>query len=192
MPRPSTHAVTRVVSADQIVAAIHVVRGQRVMLDADLAVLYGVTTKRLNEQVRRNGGRFPQDFAFQLTPAESANLRSQFATSSSRHGGRRYAPLVFTEHGAVMLASVLNTRVAVATSVEVVRAFVRLRQLLETNADLARKLDALEKRYDGQFRVVFEAIRELMNPPPAPAKRVGFRTEARSRHSAVSRSFPPP
>jgi hypothetical protein len=192
MPRPSTHAVTRVVSADQIVAAIHIVRGQRVMLDSDLAVIYGVTTGRLNEQVKRNQGRFPADFMFRLRPAEARRLISQFAISKAGRGGRRKLPTVFTEHGAVMLASVLNTPIAVATSVEVVRAFSRLRQLLETNADLARKLDALEKRYDRQFRVVFEAIRELMNPPPAPAKRVGFRTEARSRQSAVTRSFPPP
>lgn len=179
MPTTTRHRVIRTVRAEEIVAAIHVVRGQRVMLDSDLAVLYGVTTGRLNEQVKRNRGRFPADFMFRLQATEARSLISQFAISNSGRGGRRKLPNVFTEHGAVMLASVLNTPIAVATSVEVVRAFLRLRQLLESNAELARKLDALEKRYDGQFRVVFEAIRELMNPPPAPAKRVGFRTEAR-------------
>ena len=110
------------------------------MLDADLARIYGVTTKRLNEQVKRNRDRFPEDFAFQLSPQECRILRSQFATSSSAHGGRRYRPYVFTEHGALMLASVLNTPVAVHASVRVVRAFVRLREMLGTQKELARKL----------------------------------------------------
>lgn len=147
------------------------------MLDADLAVLYGVTTKRLNEQVRRNKGRFPADFAFQLTAREAANLRSQFATSNPVRGGRRYAPFVFTEHGAVMVANVLKTSIAVRTSIQVVRAFVQLRQLLESNAGLARKLDALEKKYDGQFRAVFQAIRELMAPSEPSRRRIGFRSQ---------------
>jgi hypothetical protein len=181
MRRTRSTAVARVVSAERIVTAIHIVRGQRVMLDADLALLYGVTTSRLNEQVKRNRGRFPADFMFRLGRKEARGLISQFAISKTGRGGRRKLPNVFTEHGAVMLASVLNTPIAVATSVEVVRAFLRLRQVLESNVDLARKLDALEKRYDGQFRVVFEAIRELMHPPTAPIKRVGFRTESRYR-----------
>ncbi len=143
------------------------------MLDADLATLYNVSTGRLNQQVNRNKGRFPADFMFQLTAAEAANLKSQFATSSS-WGGRRKLPFVFTEHGAVMLASVLRTSIAVRTSIHVVRAFVQLRQLLESNAELARKLDALEAKYDGQFRVVFEAIRELMTPQKEPRRQIGF------------------
>ncbi len=142
------------------------------MLDADLATLYDVSTGRLNQQVSRNKGRFPADFMFQLTAAEAANLKSQFATSSS-WGGRRKLPFVFTEHGAVMLASVLRTSTAVRTSIQVVRAFVQLRQLLESNAELARKLDELEAKYDGQFRVVFEAIRELMTPKE-PRRQIGF------------------
>ncbi|MEK6768187.1 MAG: ORF6N domain-containing protein [Gemmatimonadota bacterium] len=163
-----------IVPAERIESAIDVVRGQRVMLDADLAVLYGVTTKRLNEQVRRNSGRFPDDFAFRLTVHEAASLRSQFATSKPGRGGRRYAPLAFTEHGAVMLASVLNSPTAVRTSVQIVRAFVRIRLMLASNAELARKLEDLERRYDSQFRVVFRAIRDLMAPVEPRPKRIGF------------------
>ena len=147
------------------------------MLDSDLARLYGVPTKRLTEQVKRNQDRFPHDFAFRLTPAEVLNLRSQIATSSDGHGGRRYVPLVFTEHGAVMLASVLQSQAAVEMSIHVVRAFVQLRGALAAHAELARKLAAMEARYDKRFRVVFDAIRELMAPPPPPpTKRIGFRT----------------
>ena len=117
-----------VAPVDRVLAAIHVIRGQRVMLDADLAALYGVSTKRLNEQVRRNRRGFPEDFMVQLTAAEAANLRSQIATSRSGHGGRRFRPLAFTEHGAAMLASVLNTPIAVAASLQVVRAFIHRRR----------------------------------------------------------------
>ncbi len=145
------------------------------MLDADLAALYGVSTKRLNEQVRRNTRRFPRDFMFRLTPEEYTNLRSQIATSSSRsHGGRRHLPRVFTEHGAIMAANVINSPRAVQMSVIVVRAFIRLRQMLHSHADLAKRLDALETKYDEQFGVVFEAIRELMVPRPLSRKRIGF------------------
>lgn len=133
---PRTHAL---VPVDQITSAIHVIRGQRVMLDADLARLYDVSTKRLNQAVRRNRNRFPADFMFQLTPDEFANLRSQSVTSN-RRGGRRYLPLAFTEHGAVMLASVLNSPIAVQASIHVVRAFLQLRGLLATHSELARKL----------------------------------------------------
>ena len=154
---------------------IYVVRGHRVMLDSDLASLYGVPTKRLNEQVKRNRTRFPEDFGFRLTAAEIVDLRSQIATSNVGPGGRRYAPLVFTEHGAVRLASVLNSRAAVEASIQVVRAFVQLRGVLAAHADLARKLAVMEAKYDKQFGVVFEAIRELMAPPAPPRKRIGFR-----------------
>jgi hypothetical protein len=156
--------------------AILRLRGHNVVLDVDLAALYGVPTKRFNEQVKRNVHRFPMDFMFQLTPDEYANLRSQFATSSSgAHGGRRHLPYVFTEHGAIMAATVLNSRRAVQMSIVVVRAFVRLRQVLLANVHLARKLDALERKYDGQFEMVFEAIRELMAPPVRRSGRIGFR-----------------
>jgi ORF6N domain-containing protein len=138
--------------------------------------LYGVTTKRFNEQVKRNLQRFPGDFMFQITKEEFAGLRSQFATSSLvRHGGRRHLPYVFTEHGAIMAATVLNSRRAVLMSIIVVRAFVRLQQLLQSNVHLSRKLDALERKYDGKFEMVFEAIRELMAPPAPRRKRIGFR-----------------
>jgi hypothetical protein len=165
----------RLVAIDQIASLVHVVRGHRVLLDADLAALYQVSTKRLNEQVSRNPGRFPADFAFQLTPPEVEILRSQFATSSAGWGGRRYRPRVFTEHGALMLSSVLKSRVAIETSIHVVRVFVQLRGLVAGHAELSRKLDALEARYDQQFKVVFDAIRELMTPPAPPPKRIGFR-----------------
>jgi len=163
---------------ERIERAILRLRGHNVMLDADLARLYGVTTKRFNEQVKRNAGRFPADFMFQLTQQEYAHLRSQIATSSATgHGGRRHPPYVFTEHGAIMAANVLNSPRAVQVSILVVRAFVRLRRMLQSNAELAKKLDELEAKYDAQFRVVFQAIRELMMPPPASRKRIGFRSE---------------
>ena len=149
-------------------------RGERVMLDVDLAVLYGVETRLLVRGVKRNIGRFPEDFMFQLTPEEVANLRSQTGISSSSHGGRRYRPYAFTEHGVTMLAAVLQSARAVQVSIEVVRAFVQLRVMLAGNAELARKLAALEKRYDAQFKVVFDAIRELMAPPPKSRRRIGF------------------
>lgn len=149
------------------------------MLDYDLAEIYGVTVKRLLEQMRRNINRFPTDFAFQLEPEEVANLRSQFATSSSTgYGGRRYAPFVFTEHGALMLASVLNSPRAVEMSVFVVRAFVRLRSLVMENKELAAGLRELERRvagHDADLQVLIAAVRKLMEPPPGPASpRIGF------------------
>lgn len=167
MSRPPRSSVARIASA------IHMIRGHRVMLDVDLAALYGVATGRLNEQVKRNRGRFPEDFMFRLTEQETANLKSQFAISS-RWGGRRTPPNVFSEHGAVMLANVLRSRAAVAASIQVVRAFVQLRELALTHAELARRLDALEGKYDGQFQTVFHAIRELMAPAEIPRRRIGF------------------
>ncbi len=148
---------------------IFLVRGEKVMFDADLAELYGVTTKRLNEQVKRNTERFPEDFAFQLTPEEWVRLkalqaesnRSQIATGYQKHRDPRFLPWAFTEHGAIMAATVLNSKQAVEMSVYVVRTFIRLRQMLATNVELARKLEALEKKYDSQFKVVFDAIRQL-------------------------------
>ncbi|HEX7898856.1 MAG TPA: ORF6N domain-containing protein [Planctomycetota bacterium] len=159
-------------SSDGLEGRIHLIRGQRVMLDSDLAQLYGVATKRLNEQVRRNSRRFPGDFAFQLSLEEADILKSQFATSS--WGGRRKLPMAFTEHGAVMLANVLNSKTAVEASVLVVRAFIRLRSILGSHAELARKVQELESRYDAQFRVVFDAIRELMEETE-PQDKIGFR-----------------
>jgi hypothetical protein len=157
--------------------AIHLIRGQRVMLDSDLAAIYGVTTKRLNEQLRRNRSRFPSDFAFQLTAEEFTNLKSQIATSSF-HGGRRYRPWVFTEHGALMLASVLNSEIAVQASVRVVRAFVRLREMVAANAQLAVKLEELERRFDSHDDAIanlFATLKQLLEPAEAPKRReIGF------------------
>jgi hypothetical protein len=156
---------------------IHTVRGHRVMLDSDLARIYGVPLKRLNEQVRRNVDRFPRDFAFQLEREEVAILKSQFATSSS-HGGRRTLPWVFTEHGALMLASVLNSPVAVAASVRVVRAFVAMREQLAAHRELSRQLHELEARvtgHDAAIQDLFEAIRRLIEPPlPEDRREIGF------------------
>jgi len=159
----------------RIARRILFVRGQKVMLDRDLAVLYGASTKRLNEQVRRNIERFPSDFMFQLTPEEADSLRSQFATSNRGRGGRRYFPFAFTEQGVAMLSGVLKSRRAVLVNVEIMRTFVKLRQILSSHAELARKLEELEKKYDSQFRVVFDAIRELMTPEPPGSRPVGFR-----------------
>jgi hypothetical protein len=144
------------------------------MLDADLALLYGVATKRLNEQVKRNRDRFPADFMFQLTQAE----RSEVVATCDHLKSLRFSPSLpnaFTEHGAVMLAAVLQSPVAVAASIAVVRAFVRLRGLLVEHGDLARRLDALEQRYDDQFKTVFDAIRALMTLPKKATRRIGFR-----------------
>ena len=167
------------ISLERIAQSILIIRGHKVLLDSDLATLYGVPTKRLNEQVRRNRGRFPEDFMFPLTEEEYAGLRSHFATSNTARGGRRYLPSVFTEHGAIMAASVLNTPLAVEMSIYVVRAFVRLRELLTSNKELARKLAALERRlgaHDQAIASILSAIRELMSPmPPQPTKRrMGF------------------
>src|SRR3990170_5775844 len=153
--------------AEDISRRIHIIRGHRVMLDADLAKLYGVSTKRLNEAIRRNAARFPEDFMFQMKEEEADNLRSQFATSSG-WGGRRYLPYVFTEQGVAMLSSVLRSKRAIRVNIEIMRAFVRLRAMAGSYKDLARKLDALEKKYDAQFKVVFDAIRKLMEPPEPP------------------------
>jgi phage regulator Rha-like protein len=158
---------------------ILLIRGQKVMLDAHLAELYGVSTKRLNEQVRRNSTRFPDDFMFQLTKDEADALRSHFATLEKGRGKhRKYLPYVFTEQGVAMLSSVLNSERAILVNVEIMRTFVRLREILATHKDLARKLEELEKKYDEQFRVVFEALRQLMTPSePPPKRRIGFGVE---------------
>jgi hypothetical protein len=150
-------------------------RGHNVMLDADLAALYGVPTKVLNQAVRRNLERFPEDFMFQLTTGEAVRLRSQFVTlKGSRGRHRKYLPYAFTEHGVAMLATVLHSDRAVHVSVEIVRAFIRLRRTLESHGELAKKLDALERKYDAQFAEVFDAIRELMTPSISASKRIGF------------------
>ena len=164
--------------------AIIRLRGHAVILDSDLAALYGVTVKRLNEQVRRNQKRFPEDFCFQLTLAEAERSRSQFATASTSpmrsqiatasKRNIRYSPYAFTEHGAIMAANVLRSERAEEMSVAVVRAFVRLRRMALSVESLARKVAALENKYDASFSAVFDAIRDLMAPPSPPRKRIGF------------------
>ncbi len=182
---------------------IHLVRGERVMLDSALADIYGVPTKRLNEQLRRNKERFPADFAFQLTAEEFTNLRSQIATSSSgasedlrsqnvtsSYGGRRYRPWVFTEHGAIMLATVLNSDIAVQASVRVVRAFVQMRELVSANAVLARKLSDLEKKsdtHDQAMAQLFQAIRSLIEPTPAKKREIGFHVREKAGRYLVKK-----
>lgn len=162
---------------ERIERMILLIRGQKVMLDSDLAELYGVTTKRLNEQVRRNLSRFPEDFVFQLTESESDLLRSKIATSKTGRGGRRYLPYVFTEQGVAMLSSVLNSERAIKVNIEIMRAFVRLRQILASNKELAKKLNELEKKYDAQFKIVFDVIRELMRTPEPKKRPIGFLVE---------------
>jgi hypothetical protein len=158
---------------------IRLVRHHKVLLDADLAALYQVDTKVLVQAVKRNMRRFPPDFMFRLTTKEFDALRSQFVTSKAR-GGRRHRPYAFTEHGVAMLSSVLRSRRAVAVNIAIMRAFVRLRDMQVTHERLTARLDALERKYDGQFSVVFEAIRELMAPSSRGAQRqIGFRTERR-------------
>jgi ORF6N domain len=165
-----------IIPQERIEGAILYIREHKVILDADLAKLYGVGTKVLNQAVRRNRNRFPEDFMFQLTKEEFENWRSQIVTSNpSAKMALRRRPYAFTEQGVAMLSSVLHSERAVRVNIEIMRAFVRLRQMLASNVELARKLDALEKKYDAQFRVVFEAIRKLMEPPPEPKRgRIGF------------------
>jgi hypothetical protein len=157
----------------QVERRIYLLRGEKVMLASDLADLYGVSTSALNQAVRRNRKRFPSDFMFQLNAREWESLKSHFVTSK-RGGVRRALPYAFTEHGVAMLSSVLTSDRAAAVNIAIMRAFVRLREMLLSNADLARKLDALEEKYDAQFKVVFDAIRELMTPPEPPRRQIGF------------------
>jgi len=168
------------IPAERVENAIYLIREQKVMLDTDLAELYGVETFNLNKAVKRNLERFPEDFMFQLTRDEWERLKFQTGMSKPQgRGGRRTAPYAFTEQGVAMLSSVLKSKQAALVNVEIMRAFVRLRQMLATHEKLARKLEALEKKYDRQFKVVFDAIRELMAPPVPPKKRrIGF--QARS------------
>ncbi|HEU5134196.1 MAG TPA: ORF6N domain-containing protein [Steroidobacteraceae bacterium] len=166
----------------EIARTIQFFRGRRVILDYDLAAIYGVTTKRLNEQIARNSARFPEDFLFRLTPEETAaSMRSQFATASQTRRNARFSPFAFTEHGAIMAATVLNSARAIETSLYVVRAFVKLREVLASNADLAMKLFELETSLDqklvGQDKAIasiLAAIRQLMAPVASPERGAGF------------------
>ena len=155
--------------------SIYLIRKHKVMLDEDLARLYGTETGALVRAVQRNRERFPEDFMFQLSEQEVSSLRCQIGISKPGRGGRRYLPYVFTEQGVAMLSGVLNSPRAIAVNIEIMRAFVRLRSLIESHAELAEKLSLLERRYDHQFKVVFDAIREIMNPAQPPKKRrIGF------------------
>jgi len=174
----------------RVESKILLIRGQRVILDTDLAELYGVEVKRLNEQVKRNARRFPDDFVMRLSAQETADLRSQIVTSSSSHGGRRYLPYAFTEHGAIMAASVLNSERADDMSIFVVRAFVRMREALAANQQIMAKLTELEHRvesHDGNIQELIEAIRELMEPPPATNRRIGFSLSAGAAKDSSSK-----
>jgi len=180
--------VAVVLKPENVAQLVFFIRGEKVMLDADLAKLYGVTTKALNQAMRRNRARFPEDFAFRLSGEEFDNLRSQIVTTSSNPSviwsqivtrSQKYRrsdslPVAFTEQGVAMLSSVLRSTRAVEVNIAIMRTFVQLRRLMDTNRDLARKIEALEKKYDEQFAVVFEAIKELITPPSPPRKRIGF------------------
>ena len=167
--------------AVQVERRIYLIRREKVMLDHDLAELYGVPTRILNQAVKRNRDRFPEDFMFRLSELETGALRSQIVILDQPHlvTGKRgkhskYLPYAFTEQGVAMLSSVLRSKRAVQVNIAIMRTFVRLREMLLSNADLARKLNALEKKYDTQFKVVFDAIRELMTPPKLPRRQIGF------------------
>ncbi len=175
------------IPVERIESSILLVRGQKVMLDRDLASLYGVTVKALNQAVKRNPSRFPGDFMFQLTAKEtkewwkhvmSGRLRSQIVTLK-RGEHIKYRPFAFTEHGILMLSSVLRSKRAVEVNIAIMRTFVRMRAMLTSNAELTRRLDALERKYDAQFKVVFEAIRQILEPPPKPKRPMGFQVRER-------------
>ena len=169
------------VPAERIEKAILLIRGHKVILDSELAALYGVTTGNLNKAVTRNLDRFPNDFIFRLTGDEFENLKFHFGRSS--WGGARKRPRAFTEQGVAMLSSVLRSRRAVRVNVEIMRAFVRLREMIASRADLVRRLDRLEERYDRQFRAVFEAIRALISEDATPRKQIGFQGSAEAQES---------
>ncbi len=178
---------------ERIEHAIYLIRGQKVMLDRDLAALYGVPTKVLKQAVNRNRKRFPEDFMFVLDAEELANWRSQFVTSKADRMGLRYPPMAFTEQGVAMLSGLLNSDRAIEVNIAIMRTFVKLRQMLESHAALARKLAEIEKKYDEQFRVVFDVLNELIAPPEPKPKQIGFhvkesRAVYRVKHKAGARA----
>ncbi len=170
-------ASSEIATVEQIERSIHVIRGQRVMLDSDLAKLYGVTTRQLNQQVARNEDRFPEDFAYQLTLQEFRNLMSQFVTSSSGYGGRRKLPWVFTEQGVAMLSSVLNSPIAVRVNIEIMRTFVRLRRLMATPGELVEQITKLAEAvqlHDSEIKVISRVLQQMIEKPAVPRRRIGF------------------
>lgn len=179
------------VRLDNVESTIYLIRRQRVMLDSALAQVYEVSTKQLNQQLKRNRSRFPRDFAFQLTAKEFTSLRSQIVTSNTR-GGRRYLPWAFTEHGALMLASVLNSEIAIQASVRVVRAFVRLREMVAVNVQLASKLEDLERRLDSHDEAIvdlFAALKRLLEPTPKTKREIGFHVGERGTRYRTKKRF---
>jgi len=164
-----------IIPIERITSKIYLIRGIKVMMDTDLAELYQVKTKALKQAVRRNIDRFPNDFMFELTHEEFQNWRSQFVTSS--WGGTRYFPMAFTEQGVAMLSSVLNSKRAVQVNIQIMRAFTKLRQMLSTHEELKKKIEAMEKKYDENFKIVFEAIRQLLEIEDKPRKKIGFTVE---------------
>jgi hypothetical protein len=177
------------IPVERIESAIYLIRGEKVMLDRDLATLYGVSTKVFNQAVKRHVERFPSDFMFQLTADEAqawwrkiiANRSRSQSVTLKRGGNIKYRPYAFTEHGILMLSSVLNSERAIQVNIEIMRSFLKLRQMLASNVDLSRRLDQLESKYDRQFKVVFDAIRQLITPPLRKDKQIGFRVRSDSR-----------
>ena len=166
---------TSLVTQETIEGKILLIRGKKVMLDRDLALLYEVQTKALKQAVRRNSKRFPDDFMFELTTQEFENWRSQFVTSNKEKMGLRYKPMAFTEQGVAMLSSVLNSERAILVNIQIIRTFTKLREMLATHKDLQKKVVAMEGKYDKQFKIVFDAIKQLLKLPEKPKKRIGYR-----------------
>jgi phage regulator Rha-like protein len=171
--------MTKLVPVERIANKIYVIREKKVMLDRDLAELYGVETKRLKEQVRRNIERFPEDFMFELTKEELKNLRSQFATSS--WGGARYSPMAFTEHGVLMLSSVLKSERAVQVNIQIMRTFIKLREALLDNEDIRKELEGLKQITEERFRIVFETLDQLLTVENKPKKKIGYTVKEKQK-----------
>jgi flagellar capping protein FliD len=169
------------VPIEKITSRIYIIRGIKVMIDRDLAELYGVETKTLKQAVRRNIDRFPADFMFEMNKLEFENWRSQFVTSNSDKMGLRYNPMVFTEQGVAMLSSVLRSKRAIQVNIQIMRAFTQLRQLLSTHKDLKKKIEAMEKKYDENFRIVFEAMKQLLSEEEKPKKKIGYTVKEKQR-----------
>ncbi len=172
---------TSLIPQETIEGKILLIRGKKVMLDRDLAALYGVQTKVLKQAVRRNAKRFPDDFMFELTTKEFENWRSQFVTSKSDKMGLRYKPMAFTEQGVSMLSSVLNSERAIQVNIQIMRTFTKLREMILTHKELKQKIEAMERKYDYQFKIVFDAIKKLLEQPEKPKGRIGFRKEKDSK-----------
>lgn len=173
--------MTTLVPIELIASKIYLMRSVKVMLDRDLAELYGVETKVLKQAVRRNIDRFPADFMFEMTKTEFEDWRSQFVTSKSDKMGLRYKPMAFTEQGVAMLSSVLRSKRAIHVNIQIVRAFTQLRQMLSTHEDLKRKIESMEKKYDQQFQIVFEAIKQLLETDEKPKKKIGFTVKEKQK-----------